>query len=124
MAKTTISFGVVLILLGIFGYAGSHSHTPLALIPAAVGLALSILGFLAMTDDAKKRMLFMHVAVTIGLLGFLATIKSVVDYFHWRHGAQFAHPVVVQANAAMSILLLVFVIFCVRSFIAARKARA
>lgn len=123
MAKTTISFGVVLILLGIFGYVGSHSHTPLALIPAAVGLLLGIFGFLAMTDDAKKRMFFMHIAVTIGLLGFLATVKSVIDYFRWRHGVQFHHPVVVQENAAMAILLLVFVIFCVRSFIVARRAQ-
>ena len=124
MAKTTIMFGVVLILLGIFGFVATGSHAPTALIPAFVGLILAILGFLAMTDDAKKRMLFMHIAVTLGLLGFLGTVKSIYDYIRMLQGMQFPHPVAVEEKAAMSVLLLIFVIFCVRSFIAARRARA
>ncbi len=60
MAKTTISFGIILILLGIFGFVATGSHFPTALIPAYVGLVLAILGFLANTENAKKRMLFMH----------------------------------------------------------------
>jgi hypothetical protein len=124
MAKITISFGVVLILLGIFGFAGSHGHAPTALIPAVVGLLLGIFGFLAITEDAKKRMLFMHIAVTLGLLGFLGTAKSIYDFILMVQGTQFPHPLAVKEKAAMAVLLLVFVILCVRSFIAARRARA
>jgi hypothetical protein len=124
MAKTTISFGVILILLGIFGFVATGSHAPTALIPAFFGLILGILGFLANTEDAKKRMLFMHIAVTLGLLGFLGTAKSIYDYIQMLGGKQFPHPVAVEEKAAMAGLMLIFVILCVRSFIAARRARA
>src|SRR5215467_3714065 len=124
MAKTTICFGVVLILLGIFGFVATGSHAPTALIPAFVGLLLAILGFLSLTDDAKKRMLYMHIAVTLGLLGFLGTAKSIYDYIRLLQGVQYPHPAAVEEKAAMAVLLLVFVILCVRSFVAARRARA
>jgi len=124
MAKLTIMFGVVLILLGLVGFFASPLHSPTALIPSIVGVILVILGFLALTDDAKKRMLSMHIAVTVGLLGFLGTAKSIFDYFQMMRGVQFPHPIAVEEKAAMSVLLLVFVVLCVRSFIAARRARA
>jgi uncharacterized membrane protein len=124
MAKLTIMFGVVLILLGLVGFFASPLHSPTALIPSIVGVILVILGFVALTDDAKKRMLCMHIAVTIGLLGFLGTAKSIFDYIQMIRGVQFAHPIAVEEKAAMSVLLLVFVVLCVRSFIAARRARA
>ncbi|WP_158750250.1 hypothetical protein [Acidobacterium sp. S8] len=123
MAKTTVMFGVVLILLGVFGFVATGSHAPTALIPAFVGLILGILGFLAITGVAKKRMLLMHIAVTLGLLGFLGTAKSIYDYIRLLQGVQFPHPIAVEEKAAMSVLLLIFVILCVRSFIAARRAR-
>jgi hypothetical protein len=128
MAKTTICLGVVLVLLGGLGYVSTGNHariSPVALIPAAVGFVLSILGFLALTDNAKKRMLFMHIAVTIGLLGFLGGLPSVLHYVQMiAQGRQFPNPVIVQEMAAMSALLLFFVLLCVRSFIAARRQRA
>src|SRR5580698_8313622 len=109
MAKLTIMFGLVLILLGIFSFVVTGHHAPTSLIPALVGLILLILGFLANTDDAKKRMLNMHIAVTVGLLGFLFTAKSIVDYVEMVQGRQFPHPVAVEEKAAMAGLLLVFV---------------
>jgi multisubunit Na+/H+ antiporter MnhF subunit len=124
MAKITISFGVILILLGIFGFVATGSHAPTALIPAYVGILLGILGILASTNDAKKRMLFMHIAVTLGLLGFLGTAKSLYDYLQLLQGRQFPHPAAVEEKAAMAGLMLVYVILCVRSFVAARRARA
>ena len=124
MAKTTIMFGIVLILLGIVGFVSSPLHAPTALIPCAFGILLAIFGALALTEDPKKRMLNMHIAVTIGLLGFLGTAKSIYDYIQMLRGVQFPHPIAVEEKAAMSVVLLVFVIFCVRSFISARRARA
>lgn len=124
MAKLTITFGVVLILLGLLGFFATGHHAPTALIPAIAGLILAALGALANTEDAKKRMLYMHIAVTIGLLGFLGTAKSIVDYIQMVVGGrQFPHPVAVEEKAAMAGVLLVFVALCVRSFISARRAR-
>jgi hypothetical protein len=125
MARLTILFGIVLILLGGFGYVATGSHYPTALIPSAFGVVLALLGFFAYTPDTKRRMLFMHIAVTIGLLGFLATVKGgIIDFMLMVNGRQFPHPSAVEEKAAMSVLCLVFVILCVRSFIAARRARA
>ena len=73
MAKLTIVFGILLIVTGAvaFTLVGHESHAYHALIPVGFGLLLAIFGALANTPDAKKRMLFMHIAVTVGLLGFL-----------------------------------------------------
>jgi len=124
MAKLTIVFGVILILLGLAGFfATGHTH-PTALIPSGFGLLLSIFGLLANTPDTKRRMLFMHIAVTLGLLGFLATITGLMHWFQMLGGKVFPHPPAVESQAAMSVVCLIFVLLCVRSFIAARKARA
>jgi hypothetical protein len=125
MAKLTILFGVLLILVGLIGYfATGHVH-PTALIPAGFGLLLGIFGLLADTPDTKRRMLFMHIAVTLGLLGFLATIQGLVQWFEYLAGTLMPkYPSAVESKAAMSILCLIFVLLCVRSFITARRARA
>jgi hypothetical protein len=68
-------------------------------------------------------MLWMHVAVTVALLSFLGAIKADIDVFRLAHGGSFEHPVAVEEKAAMSLLCLFFVLLCVRSFIAARRAR-
>ena len=124
MAKLTITFGIVLILLGLVGWVSSPLHAPTALIPSVVGIILALLGGLASTEDAKKRMFHMHIAVAVGFLGFVLTAKSIWDYIQMLRGVQFPHPIAVEEKAAMSIVLLVFVILCVRSFINARRARA
>jgi multisubunit Na+/H+ antiporter MnhF subunit len=124
MAKVTIVFGVALIALGLVGFLGTGSVHYTALIPAWIGLLLSGLGIMANTPDAKRRGIYMHVAVTLGLLGFLATFKGgVIDYILMVRGKWFKYPASVESKAAMSLLMLVFVLLCVRSFISARRDR-
>jgi hypothetical protein len=86
-------------------------------------VVLALCGLLANTEDSKRRMLWMHVAVTVGLLGFLGTVPAVVDAVRMLRGTSFPHPIAVEEKAGMSLLCLVFVGLCVRSFVAARKAR-
>jgi hypothetical protein len=122
MAKLTIVFGVVLIALGAWGFVATGSIYPTSLIPAYFGLALAWSGTLAMAQPAK-RMLWMHVAVMAGLLGFIgAGVMAIVELVK-AHGAPLAHPVAVEDQAAMAAICLVFVGLCVRSFIAAKRAR-
>ena len=122
MAKVTVVFGVLLILLGAGAFAvlGHHSHT---LIPAAFGVLLSTFGTLANTEDSKKRMLFMHIAVTVGLLGFLGTIPGIIGVIQMAAGHATVRPDAAKVQALMGSLCLVFVLLCVRSCIAARRAR-
>lgn len=122
MAKLTIVFGVLLIAVGITGYVMTGSAHPTALIPCWIGLVLVIAGALAIAPERRK--LWMHIAVTVGLLGFLGTVPGAVDTFRMAHGVQFPHPIAVEEKGATCLLCLIFVAFCVRSFIEARRARA
>lgn len=123
MHKLTILFGILLIVLGVACFVATGGTAPTALIPASFGLVIAILGFLANSEDAKRRMLCMHIAVTVGLLGFLATIPAIFQTIRLSRGAVYARPVAIEEKAAMSLLCLLFVSFCVRSFIQARRAR-
>ncbi len=124
MARLTILFGIVLILLGLLTYMETGRHFPTSLIPAAFGIILGVCGALARTADTKRRAIVMHIAVTVGLLGFLATAKSIYQYIQLKQGIAFKYPIAVEEKFAMSILMLVYTILCVRSFIQARRARA
>lgn len=124
MPRLTIFFGIILILLGLLTYMQVGKQFPTSLIPAAFGVLLVIFGALARSPDAKRRALMMHIAVTLGLLGFLATVKAIGQYVLMLQGRQYPYPLAVEEKTAMAVLLLVFVILCVRSFIAARRARA
>jgi hypothetical protein len=123
MAKLTIGFGILLVLLGIFGFVATGSAHPTALIPSAIGLFFVLFGVMANTDDSKKRMLWMHISVTVALLTFIGTIPADIDTIRLAHGAYFAHPAAVEEKGALSLLSLIYVLFCVRSFIAARRSR-
>jgi hypothetical protein len=125
MAKVTIGFGVLLILLSAVAYTqlGQHSHGIHSLIPGLFGLLLVIFGELANTPVAKKRMLFMHIAVTVGLLGFLGTIPGIIGVIQMAAGHAVIRPDAAKVQAIMGTLCLIYVLLCVRSFIAARRAR-
>ena len=123
MAKLTIAFGVVLIAVGVAGFVLTGSAHPTALIPTWIGVVLAVCGGLAMTEDEKRRALWMHIAVTVGSLGFLGTIKSAVDVFRLAHGVYFEHPIAVEEKAATCLVCMIFVAFCVRSFVEARRVR-
>lgn len=123
MAKLTIVFGILLIVLGIVGYVGTGSIHPTALIPTWAGILFVLFGVLANSPDAKRRMIWMHVAVTVALLLFLGTVPAVIDFIRLSRGFAFPHPAAIKEKAAMSLLCLIFVLLCVRSFISARRQR-
>lgn len=116
MATTTIGFGIALIVLGLGGYFGTDRVSPTALIPAAFGLLLVIFGALA--RDEKRRKLAMHIAVTVGLLGFLGTVFTMIS-----RGAV-EKPAALISQSIMAVLMAVYVGMCVKSFIDARRRRA
>jgi hypothetical protein len=123
MAKLTVLFGILLILLGGASFIlTGHTHYT-SLIPAGFGILLIIFGRLAETPETRRRMLFMHIAVTIGLLGFLATAPALVSAVELFKGKLFPYPAAIEEKAAMSALMLIYVLLCVRSFIAARRTR-
>ena len=117
MAKLTIGFGAVLAIVGVvvFALTGSIHYT--ALIPSWFGLAFVVCGALASTPDPKKCMLWMHIAVTVGLLGWVFPLVRVLRHPGMEQAAKVEHWIMVGLCA-------LFTGLCVRSFVAARVARA
>lgn len=122
MGKITIVFGILLIALGIVGYVGTGSEHPTALIPAYFGAVLALLGAVAVAKPSLN-MHVMHAAVLVGLLGFFGSISGVIALLKMLGGTQPERPAAVYAKSVMCGLMLVYIVMCVRSFIAARKAR-
>jgi hypothetical protein len=123
LARLTIIFGSLLVILALVGYIGTgHTH-PTALIPVIFGLILIVCGSAARTNNEKRRMLWMHIAVTVGLLGFLATAKALWQQFELWKGVDLPFPTAIEEKAMMSAICLLFTLLCVRSFISSRRAR-
>ena len=121
MAKVTLVFAVAFIALGLVGFITTGSQHPTALIPAVLGLLLGIFGILSFNPGRRK--LFMHINVTLALLGFLGTVMGLFQWFSMLAGHAVPNPPATESKAIMALLCLVYVILCIRSFIAARKAR-
>lgn len=120
MGPTTIGFGLFLVLIGLVGYWATEAKT--ALIPAGFGVILTLLGFLARSDQLRKHV--MHAAAALALIGFLgAAGMSVPKLLTLASGGEVERPRAVAAQAVMAVTCALFVGLCVKSFIAARKAR-
>lgn len=125
MAKVTLVFAGLLIALGLVGYIGTGSQHPTALIPAGFGALLGIFGFLAISPSEAKRKLFMHINVTIGLIGFLGgAVEAVRGYVHATGMGEQPDMIALASKLTMAGLMLIYVALCVRSFIAARRSGA
>jgi hypothetical protein len=121
MPMTSIVFGGLLIVLGIWGYFGTGTTSLTALIPCVFGLVLAVCGLLALNEKNLK--MAMHVAAAVGLLGFLGTVRAWFKLPALLSGAVVLRPEAVIAQSIMAALTLVFVLLCVKSFIDVRRAR-
>jgi hypothetical protein len=118
----TIGLGIWLILLGLGSYFGTERVSVTALIPAAFGVVFLVLGLLGYRDNLRKHV--MHAAAALALIGFLGTAARLVPaLLKYLRNEPIEHPIAVLATAIMAVSCAVFVWLCVRSFIAARRAR-
>jgi hypothetical protein len=123
LAKLTIWFGVLLAAVSLGFWIGTGRTEIAALHPAGVGVLLILCGALANTENPKKRMLWMHIAVTFGLIGFLITgIRAGIELA--KGTAMSINPMAFEERVVVALICLVYVALCVRSFIAARRGRA
>jgi hypothetical protein len=119
MPNTSIIFGSLLIIIGIIGYVygSTTGHaSPTALIPAAFGIVLAILGLVSRSNDALRKHL-MHAAVLIALLGFIMTAGRLLMKI-----SELSMGAAALSQISMAVVCLVFVILAVKSFISARRA--
>lgn len=122
MAKLSIVFGLILIVIGLVSYFGISNESVTALIPAFLGLPVLILGFLALNEKYLKHS--MHAVAVLMLLGFAGTVSGLIKFFRMISGEAFDRPSAITIQAIMAVLCLIFLIFAIKSFIDARRKRS
>jgi len=121
VAGYSVVFGIVLVVLGGWGYFGAaeEHRSGTALIPSFIGLALVLLGLLAFKEHLRKHV--MHAAAALGVLGFLGGIVRLILKYAKDGNLEGRGPL---ASGLMALVCAVFVGMCVNSFITARRARS
>src|ERR1700754_1032541 len=121
MTRLTFATGGILTALGIVAFVATGAASVTALIPTFVGLLLLICAALARRPALHRHSI--HAALVIALLGAVGSLMNVV-----KLGDVFAgtaeRPSAVVVSTIMFVLLVVYVIMGVRSFIAARRSPA
>lgn len=120
MVGLSVLMGFLLILLGVVGYVASNMVSPTALIPAAFGIVILMLG--AYGREASRRRVAMHLAMGIALVGILGSIRGLLALARWMTGSS-SGPLTLApiAQALMAILLAIYLAAGIKSFVAARR---
>jgi len=122
MAKISMTFGIILIILGLYSYFGISSESITALIPTFLGIPVLILGFLGLNEKYLKHA--MHGTAVLMLLGFGGTVGGLIKFFRMLGGEVFERPSAITIQAIMALICLVFLILAIKSFIDARRKRS
>ena len=113
--RTAITSGILLILWSIITYFSSESRSFTAFIPAIFGVLIGIFGLIARSEKARKHA--MHGVATVGLLGVLSGLGMGIPKVLSEPG------LAAYSQLFLGVVCLVLIIVCIRSFIAARRAR-
>jgi hypothetical protein len=119
MSQLSIVVGLLLVVLGVAGYVASDMVSGTALIPAVFGLVLVALGVYG--RDAARRKTAMHLAMGIALVGLFGSARGLFQLPALLGGGDVARPAAVISQAIMAVLMLVYLVMGIRSFISARR---
>lgn len=119
MARVTLIFGILLSVLGIASYVLTGMTSITALIPTFFGILLILFGVLAFEE--KRRKLSMHIAMVIALVGVLGSFSGIIRVITILSGGEVIRPVASYMQAVMALLLMVYLVFGIKSFIDARR---
>ena len=111
---------VLLILLGVAGYVVSDMASVTALIPAFLGVALAVCGALAFKPSLRKHV--MHVAMLIALIGIVGSVGGILQLGDVMAGTA-DRPLASVVRSITAVMMIVYMVVGVRSFIQARRAR-
>ena len=123
VSTLSILFGAILTLLGPVFYAKAHGHAHFtALIPSVLGIGILIAGIIARNPAKRKHAA--HAGLGLGLFGILGSLMSAglwpKIFTHQLVAAN--RPLAVKEQFVMFVVCTIYLLFGVRSFIAARKA--
>lgn len=116
MPRITIGLGLILIALGVISYIATAFASWTALIPAILGAVILASGLVGL----KNQKIGVHAGLVVALLGVFGTAMNVMQL-----GSLFAgtaeRPAAVVVSTITFVLLLIYIILGIRSFIAARR---
>ena len=121
MTTITRGLGAALVAVGVVAYVVTGADSITALIPAALGIVILVLGVLAGRPALHQHAI--HGALVVALLGVLGTLMNVADLPALLSGEQLERPGAVIASTITFALCAVYIALGVRSFIAARRLR-
>ncbi|MEM6775093.1 MAG: hypothetical protein AAF640_09610 [Pseudomonadota bacterium] len=115
MPQITLCFAAGLIALGVGSWIAAGQSSITALIPAFFGAGLAVAGLLAFRDRLRKHA--MHLAATLALLGAIGALVRGLPALLSSDELRLA----TMSQLVMGVAMIVFLVLCVRSFIAARR---
>jgi len=130
MPRICIITGVVAILLGLglaWGAMQHDSNPKTALIPAYVGIVFVLLGLLGQKESLRKHV--MHLAAALSLLLVLGSfgmgLPKIIKY-QMDPGSidpEKVRPLAWWGQVGLGVIMLMFLVLAVKSFVDARKNR-
>ena len=130
MARYTLITGLLLVLLGLYGYFSYNTIT--VLIPAFIGTLIACFGFMAFNE--KRKRLFIHIAIVVVVVGLSASAKSLpsipglIDCFNNPaldivSCPKFQRPLAELFKSIMSLVLIPYMLVSITFFIKSRLSR-
>jgi nucleoside recognition membrane protein YjiH len=121
MLALTTWTGGLLVATGVIAYVATDAVSLTALIPAAFGVLLLIAALIGRSSETARKHA-MHAGLVVALVGALGALMNVVKIGdHFAGTAE--RPGAIIASTVMFVLLVVFLVAGVRSFVKARAAR-
>lgn len=116
MPRITISFGAILIILGIIAYFATGMVSWTALIPSILGAVIAIFGAIGI----KQPKIGIHIALVVAILGILGTFRNVLQLGEVFAGTA-ERPAAVIVSTITFVLLVIYLVLGIRSFMSARR---
>ncbi|WP_338752201.1 hypothetical protein [Janibacter alittae] len=116
MPRITIGLGIVLVAVGVIAYIATGFASWTALIPAILGAVILACGLIGL----KNQKTGIHIALVVAILGILGTGMNVLQIGALLAG-EAERPAAVITSIITFVLLIVYVILGIRSFITARR---
>jgi hypothetical protein len=124
MILKTLLIAALMIAVGVYGFTSQDPDkgpvSPTAAMPAMLGALLAVCALIALSPGKRKHA--MHAVAVLALLGAIGSLYPIGKTLA-KGGDLVINSPKVLTSLGSSLLCLILLILCIRSFIAARKAR-
>lgn len=113
MSQHSQLVGVILMIVGVGGYLYSGMASPTALIPAAFGMVISMLGYYGRHEHTSKTAL--HLAIGVAVAGLIGSVRGLLALPALLSGGVVERPTAVVSQSIMAAVLIWYLVRAFRS---------